>query len=328
MSVALSEALARRIGAEGSVPFVEFCRAALYDPVNGYYVGHRQRVGASHRADFVTNLSVRSVFAPLVLEALRSIAGSGLGEFAFWEIGAEPDTFLLADVAHPFRSVKVTRLGDERPEIDGPMIVFANEWLDAQPFVRLCFQGGRWRESMVSLDQSGKFIEFLDESICSGDAEQLVSLLPERMPEGYRLDLSLETERRLGNLLEGTWPGIFLTFDYGSSWDALIHHLPGGTARGYQKQSQSSDLLRSPGSQDLTCNVCWDRVAEVCRANGFEPFGAERQEAFLFRYAGDEIRRIVERGQDSDAAEQRAKLQQILNPAHFGAAFQVFWAKR
>ncbi len=324
----LHEILVERIEAEGPIPFVRFCELALYDPKHGYYATDRTRTGADRKADFVTNLAVRSVFAPLVVECLKTLCGPETGDFRFVEIGAEPGTSLLEGCDHPFASVTVVRFGDAVPQPDGPTVVFANEWLDALPFVRLRFQNGVWAESVVCLEDSGQITEGFASPVLSEDAREIVPLLPREMPEGYRLDLSAEAERLLDRMLTGSWPGVFLTFDYGSRWDALLHHLPEGTARAYRGHQHSDNLLLDPGKQDLTCNVCWDRIANVCRKNRFVPSGPERQEAFLFQHAMEEVRQIVEGGQDPVNVERRAKLQQLLNPAHFGAAFQAFRAIR
>ncbi|MFP4351523.1 MAG: SAM-dependent methyltransferase [Puniceicoccaceae bacterium] len=314
--------------AGGRVPFVEFCRAALYDSAGGYYAAERARVGARPGTDFMTNLAVRSVFAPLVVDAVRSLLGDAdLRGFRFVEVGAEPGTSLLADRDHPFREVSLVRLGDPVPALSGPVVLFANEWLDARPFVRMCFEGGRWREVFVAGGEDGVYREERGDP-ASGDALRLLPDLPAAAPEGYRFDLSVEAESVLGAYLEGGWKGLFLTFDYGSSWEALARHLPGGTARAYRNHRQTDDLLGDPGSKDLTCNVCWDRLAAVLSRHGFRVGGPLRQEAFFLEKSARAVRRIVEAGQDGSARAARSRMLQLLHPAHFGAAFQAFWGIR
>lgn len=314
--------------AGGRIPFVDFCRAALYDPVGGYYAADRTRVGARPDTDFVTNLAVRSVFAPLVVDAVHSLLGDeDLSRFRFVEIGAEPGTSLLADRDHPFREILPIRLGDPVPILSGPVVLFANEWLDARPFVRMRFQEGRWREIFVGKGEDGAWREEPGEP-ASGDALRLLPDLPTAVPEGYRFDLSVEAESVLGGYLEGGWTGLFLTFDYGSSWEALTRHLPEGTARAYHNHRQTDDLVGDPGSRDLTCNVCWDRLATVLSRHGFRVGGPRRQEAFFLEKAAGAVRSTVEAGQDERARAARSRMLQLLHPGHFGAAFQAFWGIR
>ncbi|MGE9290464.1 MAG: SAM-dependent methyltransferase, partial [Puniceicoccales bacterium] len=80
--------------------------------------------------------------------------------------------------------------------------------------------------------------------------------------------------------------------------------------------------------QDLTCNVCWDRVAAVLERNGFAVDGPQRQEAFFMEKSAAAIRQIVEGGVSAEAAAKRSRLMQLINPVHFGAAFQVLWGIR
>ena len=155
-----------------------------------------------------------------------------------------------------------------------------------------------------------------------------MAALPEVAPEGYRLDLSPRADAVLADYLASPWKGLFLTLDYGSSWEALTHSLPAGTGRAYFRHQQEGNLLARPGKQDLTCNVCWDRVAAVLEEAGFSVGGPQRQEAFLLEKAADSIREIVEGGASAEAGARRARLMQLLNPVHFGAAFQVMWGRR
>ncbi|MGE9290465.1 MAG: hypothetical protein ACQKBT_05725, partial [Puniceicoccales bacterium] len=142
--------LAKALKDSGRIPFVDFVRIALYDPAEGYYRKDERRVGATRQADFQTNLAVRSVFAPLVVEAVRTLLeGKDLSAYRFLEVAAEPETSLMAQEDSPFGETGVVRLGDPLPGLSGETVLFANEWLDAQPFVRMVFEGGEWREVFV-----------------------------------------------------------------------------------------------------------------------------------------------------------------------------------
>jgi len=329
MRTPFREILVQKIRSEGAIPFVDFAQAALYDPEHGYYRQLRKRTGADPGSDFQTNLAVRSVFSPLILEAVQTLLpGRDLADFAFTEIGAEPEMSLLEGFSEqPFRSVQVIRIGEPVPALEGLNVVFSNEWLDAQPFVRMVFRQGEWRESFVGIDKTGALCERL-EAPASADARSLIDDLPATAPEGYRFDYAPAAEAALEPYLAGDWSGLFLTLDYGSSWEALTGSLPGGTARSYFRHRQVADLLAFPGEQDLTCNVCWDRIRSVLEGRGFAVGGPQRQEAFLLENAQSTIRSIVEGGETSDAAVNRSRLMQLLNPVHFGAAFQALWGIR
>lgn len=329
MSTVPGPALREGIRARGALPFVDFVRHVLYHPEEGYYCRDRDRVGADRATDFVTNVAVRSVFAPAVVEAVTRMLRDGRPEeYAFCEVGAEPGVSLLKGMAHPFREVRVYGRGDSFVPVAGEkVILFANECLDAQPFVRLVFRQGSWREVFVELTEDGNGLRSREATPISEDALVLCAQLPCPAPEGYRVDFSRAAESVLWDWVRPAWTGVFLTFDYGSSWEALTTSLPGGTARAYHRHTQSTDLLNSPGEQDLTCNVCWDRLGSVLRENGFCVREIQRQEAFLMTYAQDTLRQCIE-DTSPEASHKKAKVMQLLNPAHFGAAFQVLTGSR
>lgn len=321
----LVEALRR----EGRWSYPEFVRWALYHPEHGYYRRQRQRVGTSRGTDFATNLSVRSLLAPLVRAALEDLlAPDALAAHGFLEIGAEPGEELFQAGNPGFRECRVAGVGAAFPRLEGPWIVFANEVLDAQPFVRLVFRSGEWREVFVAPAGEGEAdLCEVEDAVASADGRRAVDLLPPEAPEGYRFDLSVEAEDRLGEWLAGPWTGSFLTLDYGSEWEALARHLPAGTARSYRNHREEVDLLKEPAERDLTCNVCWDRLAAALAHHGFAVGGPVRQEAFFLQHAQSALQPLVE-DTGPGAWERKSQLQQLLHPAHFGAAFQALWGIR
>jgi len=321
----LEEALRR----EGRWSYPEFVRWALYHPECGYYRQQRERVGTSRGTDFATNLSVRSLLAPLVKAALEDLlAPDSLADHGFLEIGAEPGEELFREGNPGFRECRVVGVGEVLPVLEGRWIVFANEVLDAQPFVRLVFRAGEWREVFVEAGGiEGPPLREVEDAVASGDGRRAVALLPAEAPEGYRFDLSVEAEDRLGEWLGGGWTGSFLTLDYGSEWEALSRYLPAGTARSYRNHREEADLLKEPGERDLTCNVCWDRLAAALVRHGFVVGGPIRQEAFFLQHSRAALQPLIE-DTGPNAWERKSQLQQLLHPAHFGAAFQALWGIR
>ncbi|MEM0966566.1 MAG: SAM-dependent methyltransferase [Verrucomicrobiota bacterium] len=327
MSELLPQPLATALEKRGAIPFSQFCRIALYDENDGYYQKEKLRVGSSIEADFTTNLSVQSTFVPLVFESVCSLLGrTDVSDYHFIEVGAEPNQSSFKGLAPNFAEVSSIGVSDSFPSLTGKVVLFANEWLDAQPFVRLVFTNGEWREVFVERLKEGGLVEKLYQ-VQSKDGLSLEARLPREMPEGYRVDLSMEVAGVLGEYLKQPWEGLFLTFDYGSSWESLIRQMPDGSGRAYRKQRLSTNLLDDPGESDLTCNVCWDDVKESLELEGFTVDGPERQESFFLNHASQRVRAIIEGKDDPDGGSKR-RLMQILHPANFGAAFQVLWGLR
>jgi len=311
------------------MPFVEFMQHCLYHPQEGYYTTHRQRVGAQTKSDFITNLSVRSLFAPAVVEAVANLLPcKDLSRYTFCEIGAEPDSSLLDGIDHPFAEIRVIRQRDGLTTLpEGDYVLFANEWLDALPFVRLIQRDGTWQEIFVTINPDTGQLAYVERPPATEDAITLSTTLAGPYPDGYQVDLSLQAERRLQPFLASVRKGLFLTFDYGSTWEAITSALPQGTGRAYRKHQVSRDLLGYPGEQDLTCNVCWDRISEVLAKNGFTPGPIYRQEAFFMKFSSSFLREVMEK-KGPEAIREKARIMQLIHPAHMGAAFQVLTGVR
>jgi SAM-dependent MidA family methyltransferase len=287
-------------------------------------------VGFTPETDFYTASSTGTVFGELVIAAaVRLLAPARAEDHVFVEIGAEPDGSVLAGVTHPFHEVRTLRLGDEL-RIENNCVVFSNELFDAQPFHRLIYRDGAWRELGVALhDAAGQQERLLEVEL--PELTSPVSAIRDRLPveteEGYRLDLPLAAEALCAQLARPGWNGLFVAFDYGKTWAALAGETPAGTARAYRQHRQERDLLAAPGRQDLTCHICWDWLAAALTAAGWSEVKLESQEAFLLRHAGataEQIARSAPPGPDP----RRSRLQELLHPGLLGQRFQVLHARR
>jgi SAM-dependent MidA family methyltransferase len=307
--------------------FARFMELALYHPAVGYYRRNRRRTGLAADTDFHTSVNLGPLFGELVVAAAIKLAGpADWGNWTFVEIGAEPDRGVLDGVAHPFGRVAAIRVG-EPLNLAGPCVVFSNELFDAQPFHRLRWRDGAWRETGVTLTADRRWVE-TELAEWSPEVRSRQSRLPATAPsEDYRLDLPLAAEALCGQIADQSWTGLFLAFDYGKSWLELAEALPAGTARAYRAHRQEADLLAYPGEQDLTCHICWDWLEAVLGARGFSRSAREGQEAFFLRHATDAVERIV-RHPSAGPDPLKSRLQQLLHPALQGQRFQVLHALR
>jgi SAM-dependent MidA family methyltransferase len=334
LSAELISILKAEAGA-GAIPFSRFMELCLYHPRLGYYRRSQPRVGYAEGTDFLTSATSGPVFGELVSAACVSLlAGRDPSEFAFVEIGAEPETHgrrgVLAGVAHPFRSVEAVGIDETCPgdgraaiggaiPIEGKCIVFSNELFDAQPFHRFLFRAGAWREVGVAFAGNAPVEQELPPAT--------PAYLPLSAPEGYRIDAPLHATRLLDSIASLPWNGLFVAFDYGKSWDELTQATPQGTARAYARHRQSNDLLARPGEQDLTCHVCWDWLAGSLSRHGFEGVTCESQESFFVHHASTWLKAEMS-GTSSALDSRKRSLLQLIHPVHMGQAFQVLHASR
>jgi SAM-dependent MidA family methyltransferase len=317
------EYLAQQAEDQGYLDYAQFVQVALYHPDHGYYTAKRQRVGKTKSADFYTSTTIGPLFGQLVIEAACTLLPSEDPEaYTFVEIAAEPGKSTLAGLPSPFGHSKVIRLG-EPINVKGKAIVFANEWLDAQPFHRLIFTGGNWREIAIQIE-SGKLSEtLLDQP--SPETLPWLKELPCPHHEGYLLDIPTGAQKVLITLLLQKWEGLFLTLDYGKRLEALIHETPQGTARAYKNHHQSKELLAHPGKQDLTCHLCWEWLEDAMEKAGFEEIRLLRQESLFMRHSQETIRQTLENQQSPEVV---GKIKELLHPAHLGHTFHALYGYR
>jgi len=312
----------------GSAPirYRDYIETVLYAEHIGYYRRSGERVGREADRDFYTSESLGPVFSRLVLGAAEHLLGPELaGQSTFIEIAAEPGTGLLSAIdPHPFAAEKVIRLG-EAISVSGPVVIFANEWLDALPFHRLVLKEGVWRERGVRIEGQG-LKEVLMDDLSTEVVDRLTDL-PSDLEEGYELDLPLEAEQALGGLIAQDWTGLLLLFDYGKTWPALLSDCPNGTARTYYRHEQGQDLLERPGEQDITCDICWTPLEAQLRTAGFAPTILESQESFLVQRAANTAEAIVN-GSAGRFSSDRQTLMELIHPANMGQRFQVLWGLR
>lgn len=308
---------------DGTLPFAEFMRLALYDPALGYYRADRARVGYGPGTDFFTASTSAPVFGELVAAAcVNLLRGRDPREFEFVELGAEPDRPVLRDVAHPFKTARTIRVG-EPLALSGPCIVFSNELFDAQPFRRFVFRADGWREQGVALRDGALHLVDLP----GAPADVPAGTLPVSAPEGYVIDAPLAAVALLRAIAAQPWTGLFVACDYGKSWAELAEACPAGTARAYHRHTQSNDLLAQPGEQDLTCHICWDWLSTSLGEAGFAEARVDSQESFWVRQAAAYIEQTIA-AEAARLSPRKLALMQLLHPAHLGQKFQVLHARR
>lgn len=310
----------------GPISYIEYIEAALYTKDLGYYQRSTDRIGRSFKQDFYTAESLGCVFAKLICTAAVDIIGSKAKSHRFVEIGAELKSSLLRQLDnHPFNDEQVIRLGDP-VTVDGSVIIFANEWLDALPFHRLVFLNGIWRERGIGLNASGELSEVLLEKYTPAVAS-VVERLPNRVKDGYQLDLPLKSEDAIKALLIQDWKGLIMIFDYGHTWMSLLQDHFEGTARCYKSHGKSNNLLCNPGDYDITCDICWTPIMDQMEACGLRSVTLESQESFIVKRARRETEAIIS-SDPGKFSPDRQTLMELIHPANMGQKFQVLWGIR
>ena len=341
----LAELLARQIRAAGPLTIAEFMTEALQHPRLGYYAT-RDPLGAA--GDFVTAPEVSQVFGELI----------GLWCADVWTHMGRPDPVLLVElgpgrgtlmadalralaVAPDFRRALRLHLVETSPALralqaktlavaepvwhesldqvpDGPLLLVANEFLDALPIRQFERRGGAWHERRVGLAEDGVTLAFMLAPSSSPHSVLIPPLtggadgsVAEVRPGAIRL--ATEVARRLA--ADG---GAALFIDYGH-----VDSARGDTLQAVRRH-RYHPVLEAPGSADLTAHVDFRAFADAAGAAGARICGPVTQRAFL-RSLGIELRarQLLAKASPETAATIESGVHRLIDAGEMGTLFKV-----
>jgi NADH dehydrogenase [ubiquinone] 1 alpha subcomplex assembly factor 7 len=343
---ALGEHLARRIRAAGPLSIADYMAEALSNPHYGYYAT-RDPLGA--RGDFITAPEVSQIFGELI----------GLWCAAAWELLGRPDPVILAELgpgrgtlmADALRSLKVTPafrralrlhlvetspmlrraqasvLAEAEPRWHesvaglpaGPLILVANEFLDALPVRQFVRAENGWHERCVALAADGGALAFALDRAPSPAASLIAPTLHEA-PRGSLCEVrpaALSLAAALGARFAGT-PGVALFIDYGYCASAC-----GDTLQAVRRHCRH-DVLADPGEADLTAHVDFAAFAAAARAAGARAWGPLPQGAFLTALGiAERAATLLADATPAQAEAIASACRRVLDPDEMGTLFKV-----
>jgi NADH dehydrogenase [ubiquinone] 1 alpha subcomplex assembly factor 7 len=335
---ALAQRLAHRIRAAGPISIADYM-----DEVGAFYYGTRDPFGAA--GDFITAPEVSQIFGELI--------GAWCADY--WQRIGTPDPVLLvelgpgrgtlmADALRATRNVPgfakalrlhlverspvLRRMQDEKlgavePQWHdgiatlppGPLLLIANEFLDALPIRQFERRGGAWHERRIALASDGESLTFA--------LDPQPSLLAAHLPEGAEGAMAelCPAAAALGAALgarlaaEG---GAALFIDYGYVASAC-----GDTLQAVRSHRPHA-VLDEPGSADLTAHVDFAAFARAAEYNRAQAYGPVTQREFLVQL-GLEARaaQLREHASPAQVEEIRSGCQRLIDPAAMGTLFKV-----
>ncbi|MEK9645533.1 MAG: SAM-dependent methyltransferase [Alphaproteobacteria bacterium] len=342
------EALIRaRIDTEGPLPVDVYMEMALAHPEHGYY---RKRDPLGAAGDFVTAPEIGQVFGELI----------GLWAGVVWQQMGSPGRLVLAEcgpgrgtlMADALRAAeKVTgfldaaevHLVETSPTLrdcqretlagralawhddasdlpDAPLILIANEFLDALPVRQLVRTETGWRERCVGIDVDG--LAF----VAGPAAPDAADLLPPdlvRTPPGTVFEFSPDTLSFAGSVAArlAADGGAALFVDYGHAQSAA-----GDTLQAVRKHAYA-DPLCDPGDADLTAHVDFGALGRRMTAGGARTHGPVSQRQFLISLGILQRTDQLTRNATPDAAQTVfAATKRLIDPDEMGNLFKVLAA--
>ena len=311
----LSHHLKRRIADEGPLSVARFMEDALVHPRLGYYMG---RDPFGREGDFITAPEISQMFGELIglwcviewqamgkptpvnlvelgpgrgtlmADVLR--AGRGVENFlesvslSLVEIspalkGLQEEALLAADEVRRTQSLRWLSDFSEIPE--GPLLLIANEFLDALPVHQFQMTADGWRERLVGLENGDGeggaedgFRFVLDDAPPTGEG------VPPNLPEaeeGAVVEVRPQASALITDLARRLTetPGAALFIDYGHAETACGDTLQ--AVKGHHFQNP----LAHPGEADITAHVDFGAVGRAAADAGAQVLGPVSQGAFL-----------------------------------------------
>lgn len=293
---ALQAELVRLIRAEGPLSVSRYMGLCLGHPVHGYYM-NRDPFGA--QGDFTTSPEISQMFGELLgvwaaqlwqamgaPSAIRLVElGPGRGTLMADMLRAarvlpgfrEALSVHLVEMSPVLRDIQAQTLAGqaeplwhERIEdaLDGPVIVIANEFLDALPLDQFVMTEQGWRERLVGLDEAGGLHFGL------GGADVGLAL---DAPPGSIFEQPRAAQDCVASLARhvAAAGGAALLIDYGSARSGF------GDTLQAMRQHRFVPVLDDLGHADLTVHIDFARMAAVGLGAGAVVNGPVEQGAFL-----------------------------------------------
>ncbi len=342
----LATRIARHIQRHGPLSVAAFMAMALHDPRGGYYARH-EPVGRT--GDFITAPEISQIFGeliglwcadlwqrigrpdPVILAELGPGRGALMQDFL--RAAATVPAFrqalrlYLIEASPVLRAEQQRRLAAAEPQfvegIEGlppgpPLMLVANEFLDALPIRQLVRGRLEWTERLVAVDDASRLV------FVSGPESPALSLLVpltlRGLPPGAVVEICPAAAALAAALGErfARAPGAALVIDYGyfpsaagPTLAALRHHRPVG-------------VLDEPGNADLSAHVDFAAFADSARSAGAAVWGPVPQGRFLTALGAEaRLGRLAERASPAQRALLESGLRRLIDPAEMGNLFKA-----
>jgi SAM-dependent MidA family methyltransferase len=225
---------------------------------------------------------------------------------------------------------------DELPAAAFEGVVFANELLDNLPFAIAQWDGRRWDEVLVGVNDDGTFGEVL---VPAREAD--AALLDDvtgglQVAPGARLPIARGIDDWLRAGAVALRRGWCCAFDYVAPVSALLTR-GNGWLRTYAEHGRGASPLERVGEQDITADVMTEQLVQAARAAGLRLVEERSQAEWLASLGIDELveegRRTWEAGAargDLVALAGRSRVNEaaaLTDPAGLGAHRVFVFAK-
>ena len=355
-SLARSESMCQYIcerirAANGALSFGEFMQCALYAPELGYYTGGAQKFGSG--GDFVTAPEISPLFGAILArqcaerfrrdssaELLELGAGSGALAVAvlrrLLSLDALPARYCILEVSSELAARQEAAITSAVPELRDRVVwvaavpehfrgvVIANEVADALPVERFERTSGGVRQLFVvesAGDLHGRWVDAT--APVTANVETIERELGQRLPSGYRSEVSLGLPGWIGDLMDRIDDGLLLLFDYGlPRHEYYAPSRDRGWLRCHFRHHAHDEALIYPGIQDITSWVDFSAAADAGHACGAVAAGFVTQAMFLLNGGLDNEFAAFASLDSTERAELTRQVKLLTLPGEMGERFK------
>ena len=343
----LQSEINKLIKSSGPMPVWRYMELCLLHPQYGYYVS-RDPLG--REGDFTTSPEVSQMFGELLglwaASVWRAIGSPPILRLV--ELGPGRGT-MMADALRALRvlpplyqsltihMVEINPVLREKQRatlsgvrnitwhdtlddiVEGPAVIFANEYFDVLPIHQMVKRETGWHERVVDLDANGKLI-FSAAADPTPRFEVLLPPLVRAAPPGAVFEWRPDTEIMKIATRVRDQDGAALIIDYG--------HLRSDAGDTFQAIARHSftDPLKNPGQADVTAHVDFQALARAAEDIGARVHGPVTQGDFL-RRLGIESRAatLMAKAAPEVSADISGALKRLTEPGRsgMGSMFKV-----
>jgi NADH dehydrogenase [ubiquinone] 1 alpha subcomplex assembly factor 7 len=315
----------------GSICIAEYVDHCLYHPEFGYYT-NRNPLGTN--SDFLTAPETSQMFGEMIgvcivdlwqrmgsPEAHLLEMGPGQGTLMADLLRIAPEGFRdaidvhMVDVSPVLREEQKQRVKHPRVQwyqdlepalkaCSGPTFIIANELFDAFCIEQHVQTEGGWQERRVTLGPDGKTFVFTPDHA------------PDALIREYCPLAAIVMKQMAKHMVK--YGGLTLAIDYGYMGPAFGDSLQG------LRQHMFHDILKDPGSTDITAHVDFKVLLDAAVAAGAEVHGPTTQGCFLTELGILFRAEILKKNaMPSELTQIDHALHRLLDPTQMGELFKV-----
>jgi SAM-dependent MidA family methyltransferase len=326
----------------GSLSFLDFMKACLYEPGLGYYAAGSRKFGEA--GDFITAPLVSSLFGKTLAQATYPTIqktsgtylelGAGSGNMALdileWLAaqGDETTQYYILEVSPDCRAQQAEKLASYTKRVhwldtlpkDFRGVLLANEVLDALPVCLFHYVDGSLFERRVS-SENNHFI-WVDEPITDDLLLKAIQALD--LPPNYLSEINPTLPMFIHSLIECMAAGELILIDYGFLRETYYHpDRNQGTLMCHYRHHAHPDPFLYPGLQDITAHVDFTAVGLAARAAGVEVALYTQAEFLLQQGLLTVFEQALAQATDVERARLSAAVQKLVQPQEMGELFKV-----